>query len=137
MEAFRLTLVRCIISITRAVFFWIPGGDIAQGSALRAVHPVIMVSWVLLFFLYPSNRPLRIFICSMAIVTMMSQWYFKGCIITRAEQRLTGSKDTVVDPFLRFIRVPPTKESQLAITLGMSITITTIMLFSVFMDSYS
>jgi len=136
MEAFRATLIKCILALTRVLFFWLPGGDAAQGAALTAFHPVFMISWVLIFFLYPTNYPLRILICMFAILTMVSQWFFKGCIITRAEQFLTGSKETVVDPFLRFVNITPTKENRLAITIGISMTVTSIMIFLVCMDSF-
>ena len=133
MEDLRLTIVRCIIAITRVLFFWLPGGDIAHGAALSAFHPVFILSWIVIFFLYPSNKPLRIFICLAACIIMFSQWYFKGCIITRAEQTLTGSKDTIMDPFLQFANIKPTNQTRLAITLGMSTSIVGIMLFSILM----
>ena len=136
MEELRSTMVKCIIAITRVLFFWLPGGDIAHGAALSAFHPVFILSWILLFFLYPSNRPLRVFICFCALITMFSQWYFKGCIITRAEQTLTGSKDTIIDPFLQFANIKPTHQTRLAVTLGMSTSIAGIMIFSIFMDFY-
>ena len=135
MEDLRSTLVRCIIAMTHALFFWLPGGDIAHGSALSAFHPVFLLSWVLIFFLYPSNKPLRIFICIAAFVIMFSQWYFKGCIITRAEQILTSSKDTIMDPFLHFAGIKATNQTRLAITLGISGSVAIIMLFSVYMDA--
>ena len=134
MEELRLTLVKCIIAMTHVLFFWLPGGDAAHGSALSAFHPVFILSWILIFFLYPLNRPLRMFICISAFVIMFSQWYFKGCIITRAEQNLTGSKDTIMDPFLQFAGIKPTNHTRLAITLGMSTSIAGIMLFLICMD---
>ena len=43
-------LVSVIIALTRVVFFWLPGGDIAHGQALTAVHPMIIGSVILAFF---------------------------------------------------------------------------------------
>jgi hypothetical protein len=137
MEDLRSTVVQCIIAITRVFFFWLPGGDIAHGAALSAFHPVFLLSWVFIFFLYPFNRPLRILICLGTLITMVSQWYFKGCIITRAEQILTGSKDTIIDPLLHFARIKPTHQTRLAITLGMSTMTACIMIFSIGVDILS
>jgi len=136
MEDLRSTLVNCIIAITHVLFFWLPGGNVAHGAALSAFHPVFLLSWVFIFFLYPSNRLLRVFICLATFITMFSQWYFKGCIITRAEQSLTGSKDTIMDPFLQFAGIKPTHQTRLAITLGMSTITASIMLFSICIDAY-
>lgn len=66
---------------------------------------------------------------------MLTQWFFRGCIITRAEQALTGSKETVVDPFLQFVHIKPSRESRLAITLGLSVGVTSIMILSICMDA--
>lgn len=137
MEELRSTLVKCIVAIARVLFYWIPGGDNAYGIALSAFHPVLIISWVLIFFLYPYNRPLRIFICSTACLTLLSHLYFRSCLITRAEQILTGSKDTVVDPVLHFLNIKPSNETRLAITVGGSITVASIMLFSICMDIIS
>jgi hypothetical protein len=137
MKELRSTLVNAIIALTHAMFFWLPGGNAAHGAALAAFHPVFILSWVIIFFLYPSNRPLRLFICILACMTVFSHWYFRGCIVTRAEQQLTGSQDTTVDPLLHILRIKSTNETRLAITVGSSISITLIMLFSVCMDTLS
>jgi hypothetical protein len=135
MENLRTTVVNCIIALTRAIFFWLPGGDMAHGTALRAIHPVFIIFWIAIFFLYPSNRPLRLLICIFAIITLLTQWFFKGCIITRAEQILTKSKETIMDPCLEFVNIKPTNGTRLAMTLGFSISIVSIMIFSIGIDA--
>jgi len=137
MKELRSTLVNAIIALAHVIFFWLPGGNPAHGAALAAFHPVFIFSWVLIFFLYSSNRPLRIFICIFACLTVFSHWYFRGCIITRAEQYLTGSKDTIMDPILQILNIKPTNDTRFAITVGSSMSITSIMLFSILMDSLS
>ena len=136
MKYLRDIIVNCIIAFTRMVFFWLPGGDLAQGSALRAFHPVFIITWGLLFFIYPSNKPFRIFVCMLAILTLGSQLCFRCCVITRAEQIMTGSNETVVDPFLKFIHIKPSTETRHGFTFGASFSVTLIMLVSVWIDLY-
>ena len=135
MKELRSIVVDAIVALTRAVFFWLPGGNAAHGAALAAIHPIFILSWILIFFLYPYNRPLRLFICMAACVTVFSHWYFRGCIITRAEQQLTGSKQTIMDPVLQLLNIKLTNDTRFAITAGSSISITSIMIFSVLMDT--
>jgi len=137
MKELRSTLVNAIIALTHVIFFWLPGGNPAHGAALAAFHPVFILSWVMIFFLYPSNRPLRLFICMAACITVFSHWYFRGCIITRAEQQLTGSKDTIMDPILEILNIKRTNDTRYAITVGFSMSVTSIMIFSILMDTLS
>jgi hypothetical protein len=137
MKQLRSIIIDAIIALTRVIFFWLPGGNPAHGAALAAFHPVFILSWVMIFFLYPSNRPLRLFICMAACITVFSHWYFRGCIITRAEQQLTGSKDTIMDPILEILNIKRTNDTRYAITVGFSMSVTSIMIFSILMDTFS
>ena len=71
-----------------------------------------------------------------SLLIVLSQWFFKGCIITRAEQILTGSTETIVDPLLRCLMIKPTKDTRIAITVGCSMTVFFIMLFSICLDTF-
>ena len=86
-------LVSVIIALTRVVFFWLPGGDIAHGQALTALHPMIIGSVILAFFVVGPHHPARLIILAVGLVVMTTQWLF-GCVITRAEQQLSGAKET-------------------------------------------
>ena len=131
----RSIFVNTIIALTRSIFCWLPGGDPSYGIALMTFHPIFIGFWVAVFFLYPSHRPLRLLILGIACLVVLSQWVFKGCIVTRAEQFLTKTKRTVMDPFLDFLQITPTRDTRLAVTFGISISITSIMVLSVFLDS--
>jgi len=135
-HSLRNVLIQYILALANLLFVWVPGGQKERGIALMTFHPIFFIAWVAIFFLYPSNRSLRFLIFLGACITAFSQWFFRGCIVTKAEQLLTGSKETIMDPFLRFIGITPTRETRLAITLGCSLSITSIMLFCVGIDAF-
>ena len=135
-RSLKSVLIRYIIALTELIFIWVPGGSKARGIALMTFHPLFFIAWIAIFFLYPSNRSLRFLIFLAACITALSQWLFRGCIVTKAEQLLTGTKETVMDPFLRFLGITPTHETRLAATLGCSISVTSIMFLSICMDHW-
>jgi len=128
-------LVNVIIALTRVLFFWLPGGDVAQGQALMVLHPIIVGAVILLFFVLPSHHPGRLIILAFGIVVMASQWLF-GCVITRAEQKLTGRNETIVDPFLGLANLAVNRDTRMAATIAVGTTITFVMVVIVGCDMF-
>jgi len=119
-------LTAVIISLTRVVFFWLPGGDVAQGQALMALHPMIIGIVISVFFILPPRHPIRLVILAVSLVVMTTQWLF-GCVITRAEQTLTGNKETIVDPFLGLANIAINRDTRQAATIAVGTAVAVIM----------
>jgi len=119
----RQLLVDLIIISARILFFWVPGGDLAKGKALMAFHPILIASITFLFFLLPPKSVGRLMILVAGILTVSSQWLLGGCVITRAEQVLTGDKETIVDPFLQLAGVSVNRDTRITATLGVGTAI--------------
>ena len=128
-------LVSVIIALTRVVFFWLPGGDIAHGQALTAVHPMIIGSVILAFFVVGPHHPARLIILAVGLVVMTTQWLF-GCVITRAEQQLSGAKETIVDPFLSLANIAVNRDTRNAATLAVGTAVAVIMVIVVACDTF-
>jgi len=128
-------LVAVIIALTRVVFFWLPGGDIAHGQALMALHPMIIGSVISLFFILPPHHPGRLVILAVSLVVMTSQWLI-GCVITRAEQKLTGNTETIVDPFLGLANIAVNRDTRQAATLAVGTAIAVVMVLVVACDTF-
>jgi hypothetical protein len=126
----RESLVELFIAIARTLFFWIPGGDVAKGKALMTCHPLFIVITVGLYFISPAKSPLRFFIVILALLVVASQWLLGGCVVTRAEQRLTGSKETILDPFLTLANLPVNRDTRIAATIGSSTAICAILVWA-------
>ena len=96
----RTHLENLIIELAHVMFFWIPD-DEGKGEALRTFHACFLLIVLLPFFLVSNTNPLRliIFVCMCGVVA--SQVVFNGCIITRAERRLSKTKTTIVDIFVK------------------------------------
>ena len=114
----REILVDLIVSLSRLIFFWVPGGDIAIGHSLRVFHPMLVFVILGAFFLSPPRHPMRLLIVCLAIFTAATQWLLSGCIITRAEQKLTNEKHTIVDPFLTLARIPVNRDTRMTATIS-------------------
>jgi len=127
-------LVAVIISLTRVIFFWLPGGDIAHGQALMALHPIIIGAVIALFFILPPHHPGRMVILAVSLAVMATQWLF-GCVITRAEQQLTGNKETIVDPFLSLANIAVNRDTRQAATLAVGTAVAVIMVMVVGFDT--
>ena len=129
LRSVRDSLVDVFVALARAMFFWIPGGDEAKGKALMACHPLFILIIVGMFFCV--RGPLRLFILLLVLITVASQWLLGGCVVTRAEQRLTGSKDTILDPFLNLANVSVNRDTRIAATIASSSAICSILVWSV------
>jgi hypothetical protein len=128
-------LVSVILALTRVVFFWLPGGDVAHGQALTALHPMIIGSVIVAFFVVGTHHPARLIILAVALAVMTTQWLF-GCVITRAEQQLTGNKETIVDPFLSLANIAVTRDTRNAATLAVGTAVAVIMVIVVACDTF-
>jgi hypothetical protein len=128
------SMTELFVALGRTVFFWIPGGDVAKGKALMACHPFFILIVICAFFLAPARSPLRLIILIMAIMTVASQWLLGGCVVTRAEQRLTGSNETIMDSFLRLAHLPVNRETRISLTIGSSTAIVALMIWAFVCD---
>ena len=134
LRSIRPALVDVFVALARAIFFWIPGGDEAKGKALMACHPLFILIIVGMFFCV--RGPLRLFIVVFTLVTVASQWLLGGCVVTRAEQRLTGSKDTILDPFLTLANVSVNRDTRIAATIASSTAVSLILVWSVICNGF-
>jgi hypothetical protein len=125
----KYSLIDLFTSLARIIFFWLPGGDKAKGQGLMILH---FFGGCLLYTLYFYNSPRsanRIFIFLFFIVIILQQIIFRGCVITKAEQRLMQSDDTIMDPWIRVVGFQPNRESRIVCSTGVvgSMTLTLLM----------
>lgn len=132
----RTTVVDLIVDLARVVFFWVPGGDAATGRALMTFHPFLIMIFVAAFFVLPRKHNGRILIAFASVCVVASQWLLGGCVITRAEQKLTGSKTTIMDPFLTLANLPADRNTRTAATIGMGTAISAILVWATLCDFF-
>lgn len=137
LRSIRDGFVDLIVCAARVGFFWVPGGDPAYGKALMVFHPIFLLGMVLLFFLAPPRSPLRIYIAGFFVFVSFTQWIFSGCVITRAEQRLTGSKETIVDQFLTLAGVDVNRDTRNAVTIATGTLTCTMLCWATFCDFFA
>jgi len=130
----RDSLVDLFVALAKILFFWIPGDDTVKGKALMVCHPIFLALIVALFFILPYRHPLRAYIVVLCVLTVCTQWLLGGCVVTRAEQRLTGSTDTFLDPFLVLAGVHVNRDTRIAATLIPSTVICAILVWSFLCD---
>jgi hypothetical protein len=135
LRGFRDGVVDLIVALARVLFFWIPGDDLVKGRALMTFHPLLLLFTTLAFFTLPPRSGGRILILMLALGTVASQWLLGGCVITRAEQRLTGNKETIADPFLKLARIRVDRDTRLASTLGVGTTTAVILSWACLCDA--
>jgi len=90
-------LIDIFINGTKMVFFWVPG-DVQKGQALKVVHGLCAA--LIIFLLFISNRNTKAFILIFLILTILQQAILGCCVVTKAEQVLTKSKSTILDPVI-------------------------------------
>lgn len=129
-------LVEFFVVVAKLIFFWLPGDDTVRGRALMAFHPVLMIAIVLMFFLFPTGHPLRFIIVFITLLVVTSQWLLGGCVITRAEQQLTGEKVTILDPFLTLANIQVNRDTRNAATVGMSTVTCGLLLWNLLVDIF-
>ena len=132
----RESLVELFVAIAKTLFFWVPGGDVAKGKALMACHPIFLACVTALFFIVEPKSPLRFIIVALAFITVGSQWLLGGCVITRAEQRLTGSKETILDPFLILAKISVSRDTRIAGTIGAGTAVCVMLVWAFLCDMW-
>ncbi len=136
LRTIRDALIDFFIAFARLLFFWLPGGDSAQGKALMAFHPIFMVAVVALFFAVPPHHPLRVLIVLGSFFTVVSQWTLGGCVITRAEQKLTGERITILDPFLMLAKISVNRDTRNAATVAASTAVLAMLIWCLLCDTF-
>ena len=131
----RDAIVNGFVSLTHILFFWMPG-DVAKGKALMALHPFMGLVIIALFFVLERRSPWKIVIAFVAIVVAASQWVFRGCLVTRAEQKLTGESTTVIDPFLSMCGVPLNRDTRVCSTISTGTALCVIIVWATFCDIF-
>jgi hypothetical protein len=117
MRALRTQIVDAITSMARVALFWVPG-DKEKGHALMTFHLILAFGVLFTFFALPCRHPMRIALAIFVALVLAHQLFFRGCVLTRAEQKLTGGKETCVDPFLTLGGIPLTNENRYTITIS-------------------
>lgn len=130
----RDVIVDLIVDLAKLVFFWVPGGDPAYGRALMTFHPFAIMMTVAFFFLLSPKHSARLIIACTAILVVASQWLLGGCVVTRAEQRLTGNKETIMDPFLTLAGLPADQHTRIAATIGMGTALASVLVWATICD---
>lgn len=123
----KYALIDLLVAAARAVFFFLPD-DPARGRALLAAHATLMLVVIAAFFAVRSPG-WRLALLALSLATLASQLLFHGCIVTRAEQRLTQSDATIADGFLRACGLPVTRETRMTATLTTSAVVVGVMLW--------
>ena len=110
LKPIKSALIDLFVSIARVIFFWLPGGDLAKGQALMIFHFIGGCILYTIYFTLPHLHSIRLFIFFFFVIVIIQQIVFRGCMITKAEQQLTGSKDTILDPWIRLAGFEPSRE---------------------------
>ena len=110
-------LVEQIIFLTRVIFFWLPGGDVAKGKALAVLHITFGLIVYSIFFTLSKGNLYRLYIFFFFFIAMVQQLIFRGCVITKAEQKLTGLKTTVVDSWIKLGGIEPITETRVVASI--------------------
>jgi hypothetical protein len=90
-------LIDIFINGSKIFFFWVPG-DEKKGEALKLVHGLCAAIIFILIFI--SNRSTKILILILLILAILQQAILGCCVVTKAEQVLTKSKETILDPVI-------------------------------------
>ena len=129
LKPIKSALIDLFVSIARVLFFWLPGGDLAIGQALMVFHFIGGGLLYTIYFMMPHLHPLRMFIFFFFVLIIIQQIVFRGCVITKAEQKLTDSNDTILDPWIRMSGFEPNRELRMvcnfAVVGCMSMTLLT------------
>ena len=129
----RTLLEDMIIAIARVLFFWVPG-DVGKGHALMVLH-LCMKLWFIPFFLVSPRSPIRLIILCITLGIVATQWIFRGCVVTRAEQRLTGGKETIIDSLVTLMGASNTNDTLRVVTITTGTTVAAIMILVYISDS--
>jgi hypothetical protein len=132
----KYSFVDLFVSLARVFFFWLPGEDAGKGQALMVAHFLGGVILYLLYFILPPNQAFRMFIFFFFVAIIIQQIVFRGCVITKAEQRLTGSDETILDPVIKLSGFEPTRDTRVVCSISVVGTITTTLLINTIIDQF-
>ena len=118
LKPIKTALIDLFISLARVFFFWLPGGDVACGQALMITHFIGGCLLYTIYFMLRPLNPMRFFIFFLLVLIVIQQIIFRGCVITKAEQKLTGSNDTILDPWIRLCGLEPTRDLRIVCNLA-------------------
>lgn len=130
----KTALVDLFISLARVLFFWLPGDDKAKGQALMVFHFVGGCLLYTLYFAVPRLHPLRFFIFLFFVVIIIQQIALRGCVITRAEQQLTKTSDTILDPWIRLAGLEPKKDLRIICNIAVVGCMTSTLLMNTILE---
>ena len=130
----KTALVDLFISLARVLFFWLPGDDKAKGQALMVFHFVGGCLLYTLYFSVPKLHPLRFFIFLFFVVIIIQQVALRGCVITRAEQQLTKTSDTILDPWIRLAGLEPSKDLRIICNIAVVGCMTSTLLMNTILE---
>lgn len=126
-------IVSGLVYLAELLFFWLPTKEI-RGRALMHLHSVAGLGLIALFFILPCKSPWKIAIAIAALLVLIGQFLFHGCILSRAEQRLTGTKDTIIDPLLKVCNLEVNGSNRKSATIVSTIAICLIMIWATVTD---
>jgi len=129
----KYSLIDLFISLARVLFFWLPGGDVGKGQALMICHFVGGCILYTLYFAY-NNPGLRLFIFFFFFFVIGQQLIFRGCVITKAEQKLTERDDTILDPWIRISGYEPHRETRIICSITVVGTMALTLLMNTILD---
>jgi len=132
----KYSLIDLFISLTRVFFCWLPGGDMGKGQALMICHFLGGIILYIIYFILAPNQSLRLFIFFFFVIIVLQQLIFRSCVITKAEQKLTGLTDTILDPLIHLVGFEPTRELRLATSISVIGTATTTLLINTVLDQF-
>lgn len=131
----RAFLVDLIIDFINIIFFWLPNDNL-RGKALMLIHLFLTLFGCVIFFFSKPRSEMRLLFVFVCIMVLLSNLIFKSCIITIAEQRLTGKKVTILDQFLIFANIPVNRDTRFAITIGIIFSIFLLISWAIFADYF-
>lgn len=132
----KYALIDLFISLSRIFFCWVPGGDVGKGKALILFHALSTIYIYINYFALHSNKSLRLLICLFFVLIIFQQLMFRGCVITKAEQKLTGQNDTIFDSLIRIVGYEPTRELRLISSVGIFGAMTFTLLINTILDQF-
>ena len=132
----KYSLVDLFISLARVFFFWLPGGDTGKGQALMICHFLGGCLLYSLYFILTPNQSFRLFIFFFFVIVVFQQLLFRGCVITKAEQKLTGLSDTILDPLIRLVGFEPTRELRIGCSVSVVGTMAMTLLLNTILDQF-
>ena len=56
---------------------------------------------------------MRMFIFLFFVAVILQQVVFRGCVLTKAEQKLTKLDDTILDPWIKIVGYKPSRETRI------------------------